>query len=135
MSDVDEAIRELAEIYAQALTDEVEFARRILNFDPYPYQEEFLKDRSLLIAACCGRQVGKTTLAAIKALHYALAKDSTRVLIVSAGLRQSMILFERILDFIDAALPVKVLTTEKTRTKLKFANGSEIVALPCGRDG
>ena len=135
MSEAEEAIREFAEIYVQALKDEVEFARKILDFNPHPYQEELLRDRSPLIAACCGRQVGKTTLAAIKALHYALSNDSTRVLIVSAGLRQSMILFDKILAYINAALPAKVLTTEKTGTKVKFANGSEIVALPCGRDG
>ena len=135
MTEFEEAIREYAEIYAQALTDEVEFARKIINFNPYPYQEEFLKDHSPLIAACCGRQVGKTTLAAIKALHYALSNDTTRVLIVSAGLRQSMILFDKILAFIDPALATRVLTTEKTRTKVKFANGSEMEALPCGPDG
>lgn len=135
MADLEKAIREFTEIYLQALTDEVEFARKILDFNPFPYQEEFLRDRSPFIVACCGRQVGKTTLTAIKALHYALSQDSTRVLIVSAGLRQSMILFDKILGYIDAALPAKVLTTEKTGTTVKFANGSEIVALPCGHDG
>jgi phage FluMu gp28-like protein len=135
LSELEKAIKELTEIYLQALTDEVEFARKILDFNPFPYQEKFLKDRSPLIAVCSGRQVGKTTLTAIKALHYALSKDSVRVLIVSAGLRQSMILFDRILTFIDAALPAKLLTTQKTRTKVKFTNDSEIVALPCGRDG
>ncbi len=135
MSEAEKAIKEYAEIYAQALTDEVEFARKILDFDPFPYQEEFLRDRSPFIVACCGRQVGKTTLTAIKALHYALSKDSTRVLIVSAGLRQSMILFDKILGYIDAALPAKVLTTNKTQTQVRFANGSEIVGLPCGHDG
>jgi len=135
LADLEKGIRELTEIYLQALTDEVDFAAKILDFNPFPYQEEFLRDRSPLIVACCGRQVGKTTLTAIKALHYALSKDSSRVLIVSAGLRQSMILFDKILGYIDAALPAKVLTTNKTSTQVQFANGSEIVALPCGHDG
>ncbi len=135
MGDLEKAIRELTEIYLQALTDEVEFARKILDFNPFPYQEEFLRDRSPLIVACCGRQVGKTTLTAIKALHYALSQDTTRVLIVSAGLRQSKILFNKILGYIDTSLPPKVLTTKKTSTQVRFANGSEIVALPCGHDG
>jgi len=115
--------------------DSVEFARRFLAFQPFPYQEEFLGDDSSLIAACCGRQVGKTTLAAIKAIHFALAHIGVRILIVSAGLRQSMILFDKILDFIEAAIPARALLDYKSRTKLRFANGSEIVALPCGRDG
>ncbi len=94
-----------------------------------------LRDESPLIAACCGRQVGKTTLAAIKAVHFALSRPDVRILIISAGLRQSMILFEKISDFTDAALPTKVLVDYRTRTKIHFATGSEIVALPCGRDG
>ena len=46
-----------------------------------------------------------------------------------------MILFNKILDLTEAAVPAKVLTSYKSRTKIRFANGSEIVALPCGRDG
>jgi phage FluMu gp28-like protein len=135
VSGLEDAVREFTELYLRALTDEVDFARQILDFKPYPYQQEFLRDRSPLIVACCGRQVGKTTLTAIKALHYALSNDATRVLIVSAGLRQARILFDKILGFIDAALPAKMLTTEKSPTKVRFANNSEILALPCGRDG
>jgi phage FluMu gp28-like protein len=120
---------------AESLRDPVTFARNFLNFEPFPYQEKFLRDQSKLIAACCGRQVGKTTLAAIKAIQYSLANNSVRTLIVSAGLRQSMILFGKILDLTADAVPAKVLTSYKSRTKIRFANGSEIVALPCGRDG
>jgi phage FluMu gp28-like protein len=131
----DAAIREYAELYNEAIGDEVEFAKKILNFQPYHYQEEFLRDRSNLIAACCGRQVGKTTLTAIKALHFVLAHRKKQVLIVSAGQRQSIILFRKILAFIDEAFPTPMLLDGRTRTWVKFANGSEIVALPCGRDG
>ncbi len=120
---------------AESLRDPVIFARNFLNFEPFPYQEEFLRNESHLIAACCGRQVGKTTLAAIKALHYTLANNQVRTLIISAGLRQSMILFDKILDLTEIAVPAKVLTSYKSRTKVRFANGSEIVALPCGRNG
>ena len=135
MSEDDEAIKEYARAYNEALKDEIDFSKKILNFQPYPYQEEFLRDKSLLIAACCGRQVGKTTLAAIKALHFVLANSSRQVLIVSAGLRQSMILFGRILSFIDRSFAATILLDVRTGTRVKFANESEIVALPCGRDG
>ena len=135
MTETDKAIRQYAKLYNEALKDEVRFAKKILSFQPYTYQEEFLRDRHKLIAACCGRQVGKTTLAAVKAIHFALAEPKRKVLIVSAGLRQSMILFDRILSFIDQSFPLTILLTERTRTRVKFANGSEIVALPCGRSG
>ena len=129
-------MQEYTKLYSEALKDEVQFAKKILSFIPYPYQETFLRDRSRLIAACCGRQVGKTTLSAIKALHFALANSKAQVLIVSAGLRQSIILFDKILALIETALPAKILLlTQKTRTKVSFANGSQIAALPCGRNG
>jgi hypothetical protein len=120
---------------AESLRDPITFARNFLNFEAFPYQEEFLRDESPLIAACCGRQVGKTTLAAIKALHYTLANQSVRTLIVSAGLRQSMILFGKIQRFAENSIPAKKLMTYQSRTKIGFANLSEVVALPCGRDG
>jgi hypothetical protein len=135
MSEEDLLIQEYAQLYRTALRDEVDFARKILRFNPYPYQETFLRDRSPKIAACCGRQVGKTTLTAIKALHYALSNPNTQVLIVSAGLRQSMIVFDKILGLIDQAIALKLQLLEKTRTRVSFANDSRIVALPCGRDG
>jgi phage FluMu gp28-like protein len=130
-----EIVKRYAEHFVESLPDAVTFAKDYLGFQPFNYQEEFLRDQSPLSAACCGRQVGKTTLAAIKALHFALAGNGVRILIVSAGLRQSMILFDKILEMSEAALPARLLTTYKTITKIRFANGSEIVALPCGRDG
>jgi phage FluMu gp28-like protein len=130
-----ELVNQYTEHFLESLPDAVTFAKDYLGFQPFNYQEEFLRDQSPLSAACCGRQVGKTTLAAIKALHFALARNGVRILIVSAGLRQSMILFDKILEMSEAALPARILTTYKTRTKIRFANGSEIVALPCGRDG
>jgi phage FluMu gp28-like protein len=130
-----EIVKRYAEQFLESLPDAVTFAKDYLDFEPFKYQEEFLRDQSPLSAACCGRQVGKTTLAAIKALHFALARNGVRILIVSAGLRQSMILFDKILEMSEAALPARLLTSYRTRTRIRFANGSEIVALPCGRDG
>jgi phage FluMu gp28-like protein len=130
-----ERLKRYAKLYAKALRDPVEFARTFLHFQPYPYQEKFLRDNSTLIAACCGRQVGKTTLAAIVALHFALAKNQVRILIVSAGLRQSIILFNKILRLTESSIPAKALMTYQSRTIIRFTNGSEIVALPCGREG
>jgi phage FluMu gp28-like protein len=130
-----ERLKRYAQLYHKALRDPVEFARTFLHFQPYPYQEKFLRDNSTLIAACCGRQVGKTTLAAIIALHFALAKNQVRILIVSAGLRQSIILFNKILRLTETSIPAKALMTYQSRTIIRFTNGSEIVALPCGREG
>jgi phage FluMu gp28-like protein len=130
-----ELLKRYAQLYIKTLRDPVEFAKTFLNFQPYPYQEKFLRDNSTLIVACCGRQVGKTTLAAIVALHFALANNHVRILIVSAGLRQSIILFDKILRMTEISIPAKALMTYQSRTIIRFTNGSEIVALPCGREG
>ena len=130
-----ELVNKYVALFAKTLRNPVDFARTFLDFQPYPYQQQFLGDNSPLIAACCGRQVGKTTLAAIKALHYAISNNKMRILIVSAGLRQSIILFDKILDLAETATPAKLLKTYGSRTRIRFTNGSEIVALPCGREG
>ncbi len=130
-----ELAKKYAAAFAKTFRDPVGFAKTFLHFQPYPYQEQFLCDDSPLVAACCGRQVGKTTLSAIKALHFALSNKKARILIVSAGLRQSIILFDKILDLTETSTPAKLLTAYRSRTRIRFANGSEIVALPCGRDG
>ena len=54
---------------------------------------------------------------------------------ISAGLRQSIYLFDKILNLINSSPLAKVLMTYHSRTKIRFTNGSEIVALPCGRQG
>ena len=123
------------ELFLKCLTDPVIFSKTFLKFQPYPYQTDFLNDNSPRIVACCGRQVGKTTLTAIKGLHFALSHNSVRVLVISAGLRQSIYLFDKILELMDSCVPAKILKTYGSRTKVRFANGSEIVALPCGRQG
>jgi len=128
-------IQKYGEIFLQSLLDPVVFSEIFLKFKPHPYQDPFLRDNSPRIVACCGRQVGKTTLSAIKALHFALSHDSVRVLVISAGLRQSIYLFDKILDLIDVCIPAQSLLTHRNRTKIRFTNGSEIVALPCGRQG
>ena len=60
-----------------------------LGLQPDRWQEEFLRssaDRQLLL---CTRQAGKSTAAAILALHDALYSDNALVLLLSPSLRQS----------------------------------------------
>ena len=131
----DKLREEYADRFKASLKDPVEFARLFLDFQPYPYQTKFLRDQSPKIVACCGRQVGKTTLAAVKALHFALSEKLVLVLIVSPGLRQSTLLFDKILGLIEVCIPAKLLLRYNSRTKVSFANRSEIIALPCGELG
>ncbi|MEM4273921.1 MAG: terminase family protein [Candidatus Caldarchaeum sp.] len=93
-----------------------------------------LKDGSKRIVICAGRQVGKSTTIAVKAIHFAVTNPGTTSLIVSASLRQSMLMFDKILDFIDSSV-LRRSQTYRSRTRVRFTNRSWIIALPSGRYG
>jgi len=114
--------------------DPVFFAEELLSFSPFPYQAELLKDESPRIVACMGRQSGKTTTIAIKAIHFAYSQPDTTVLITSPSLRQSMIMFDRILSFIYRSSILVKSVVRKTRTTIQLSTGSMIVALPCSEN-
>ncbi len=107
------------------------FAQRLLNFKPFPYQEKLLNDPSKRIVACMGRQTGKTTTIATKALHFAFTNPDTTTLIVSPSMRQSMIMFDKVLGFTCANPLLKRSVVRKTRTIIQFSTNSNIIALPC----
>ncbi len=116
----------------EALRDDpVLFAEKILDFHPFDYQKRILQDRSKRIVACIGRQTGKTTTIAVKAIHFVYANPESTVLITAPSQRQSMIMFERILEFIHASRYLPASVVRKTRTIVQLSNGSKIVALPC----
>ena len=107
--------------------DPIFFATSILGFKPFEYQKRLLLDTSKRIVSCMGRQTGKTTTIAIKAIHFAWANAKTTTLITSPSLRQSMIMFDRILDFVysNPYLPSSVL--RKTRTIIQLRAHSLIL--------
>jgi reverse gyrase len=116
------------------LRDPVTFARKILKFEPFSYQVQLLRDQNKRIVVCAGRQVGKSTTIAAKAIHFAVTNPRTTTLIVSPTLRQSMLMFDKILDFLENS-PLRRSVRYKSRTRIRFSNGSWVVALPCGRYG
>ena len=112
--------------------DPVEFARRILRFDPLPYQEKLLRDGSKRIAVRMSRQAGKTTTIAARAIWFAATHPRTLTLIVAPSLRQSMIMSDKIEEFL-FSIPEDLrrkIVAKIQRTVIRFRNGSKIVALP-----
>lgn len=87
------------------------------------------------VAACWGRQTGKTTIVAIKAIHFAIMNPGVLVLIVSPGIRQSMIMFGRIEEFMYDNPVLRATINRPTKTELRLNNRSRIIALPCSQDG
>jgi phage FluMu gp28-like protein len=111
------------------------FAEAILTLELFQYQAELLKCTSKRIVACWARQTGKTTAIAVKVIHFAFTNQKTTTLIVSRGLRQSMIMFGIIENLIMKHPVLRKSVTKSTRTQIQLTNGSQITALPCGPDG
>jgi hypothetical protein len=116
--------------------DPVEFCRRILKFNPTPYQTEFLEDQSKRIVLLWSRQSGKSTAIAAKAIWYCLSHPETLTLIVAPGLRQSMILSDRIQDHLAKLTPQlrRKWIKKQQRTQILFSTQSRIIALPCSEN-
>ncbi|MEM2857004.1 MAG: phage terminase large subunit [Candidatus Nitrosocaldaceae archaeon] len=94
----------------------------------FDYQIDMLKAVGNCIVLG-GRQIGKTTITALKALSNAIIHEKTTTLIVSPSLRQSLHLFGYIIQFINID-PLKMLIESKSKTELKLINGSRIISLP-----
>lgn len=79
------------------------------------------------------RQCGKSTIAAVLALHRSLYYPDYLGLLVSPSLRQSSELFKKVTTLLNK-LPTKPGLVEENRLSLQLCNGSRIVSLP-GSEG
>lgn len=111
------------------------FALKIMGFKVFKYQEMLLLTKSKRVVAVWGRQSGKTTTISIKVIHFAFTHPNVTVLIISKGLRQSMIMFGVITNFILGNPLLRPSVARYTRTQFHLKNGSRIIALPCSQDG
>jgi len=108
------------------------FAETFLKFKPTPYQAKLLEEKEKRIIVIWPRQSGKSTTLAARMIWYAATHERTLSLIVAPGLRQSMILMDRIQAFL-MGMPKptrRELITKMQRTVIWFKKGSQIVALP-----
>jgi len=115
-------------------TDPSLFAKLLVNWHPFPYQEKLLNDQSKRIVSCWGRQCGKTTTVAVKAIYHAYTNPNTTVLVASPSLRQSLIMLDRTQELIGKSFILRQGVAKQTRTEIHLHNDSTIVALPCSED-
>jgi hypothetical protein len=114
------------------VADAVKFCQLYLKFFPTPYQVKLLLDEAKRIYVCWARQSGKSTTLAARMIQRCIQYPGTLRLIVAPGLRQSMIMMDKIQDFI-YNMPKAVRREaigKMQRTTIRFKNGSRIVALP-----
>ena len=96
---------------------------------PDPWQRRLLDTehkRTLLLVT---RQGGKSTTTAAKALHKALYKPGSLVLLLSPSLRQSQELFLKTISLYQQAGEVVALDS-LSALRMQFVHGSRIIALP-----
>jgi hypothetical protein len=101
----------------------VSFARDQLGFNPDPRQAEVLESQAKRGILNCTRQWGKSTVAAIKALHTAHSKPESLVLVASPGERQSAEFLKKTEDLV-LRLNIKPRGDGKNSCSLLPPNGS-----------
>ena len=108
--------------------DRVAFAGS-LGIDPDPWQRDLLRSSSAKVLLNCSRQSGKSTMAAVVALHRALFYPGSLVLILAPAERQAKELFGKVTGFyrvLHGATPVR----SDRKLGIQLEGGSRIEALP-----
>ena len=100
---------------------------------PDPWQVDVLRSTAPRVAMNCSRQVGKSSVSAVLAVHRALYVPGSLVLMLSPSQRQSGELFRKALDVYRAS-GARVPTIAESTLRLELANGSRVVSLP-GHEG
>jgi hypothetical protein len=96
---------------------------------PDGWQREALRSPSKRQLYLASRQSGKSSVAAIKALHTAMFNDDALVLLVSPSLPQSQEIFRKCLTaYRDLRKPEGV--AAESALRLELGNGSRIISLP-----
>src|SRR5262245_10183464 len=77
----------------------------------------------------CSRQCGKSTTAALMALHKALYEPGALILMLSPSLRQSQELFRSLMIYYHALKGVPEIAAESA-LRCEWCNGSRVLSLP-----
>ncbi|MBI3207800.1 MAG: hypothetical protein HYZ37_02730, partial [Candidatus Solibacter usitatus] len=110
--------------------DPVAFARDALHFHPDPVQSAVLRSHSSRCILNCTRQWGKSTIAAILALHRALHHEASLILCISPSERQSAELIRKAQSFL-TLLNIRPKSDNQNKSSIVLPNKSRIVGLPC----
>jgi hypothetical protein len=102
---------------------------RDCGLEPDEVQAKLLSTSARKVLLCCTRQWGKSTCAALIALHEALYSAPAMIILVSPSQPQSTELFRKVHDSFKK-LPNMPEANQESLTRLALANGSRIVSLP-----
>jgi Terminase large subunit, T4likevirus-type, N-terminal len=108
--------------------DRVAFARAV-GLEPDAWQRDLLRSASDRMLLNCCRQSGKSTMAALIALHRALYRPDSLCLILAPAERQAKETFGKVADLY-RRLGHSVVPDSHRKLGMKLTNGSRIEALP-----
>ena len=111
------------------IPDVVRFAEEWLGFKPDAPQKKLLLSKAKRGILNCTRQWGKSTVAALMAVHRAFFYPGSLVIVASPTERQSAEFLLKARYFMKQ-LKIPVRGDGHHRTSLQFPNGSRIVGLP-----
>jgi hypothetical protein len=114
---------------ASVPTDRARFARSLGLKDLDPWQERLLRSEVRRVLLNCSRQSGKSTMAALVALHRALTASRSLVLILAPSERQAKELFTKVAGFY-RMLGHPIPSDSYRKLGMELSNGSRIEALP-----
>jgi hypothetical protein len=106
-----------------------EWVMRCSGIEPDEWQRDLLHAEERNVLVLCSRQAGKSTTAAAKALHKAIAYPGALVLLLSPSLRQSSELFRKI-AFLYNPIAGHFPAEQQSALTMTLKNGSRIVSLP-----
>src|SRR5690349_11930031 len=109
--------------------DVAAFARQLLGFEPDAAQAKLLATKSGRVILNCRRQWGKSSLAAIRAVHLAATRPNQTIVLISITMRQSRELAAKCRAFA-RKLGLKLKTDGTNARSIVFPNGSLILPLP-----
>ena len=101
-----------------------------------PWQEEILKyDGNVLL--CTGRQVGKTTIFAIKAAKYMMKHPKSQIIICSLTEDQAKLIIVMILDWLEKHEKKQIAKgkDKPTQSRITLINKAVVIARPVGTTG
>ena len=108
--------------------DPVALAREV-GMTPDPWQADALRDPTDRLLLNCCRQAGKSTVAALLAVHTAVYEPGSLVLLLSPGQRQSQELYRKALT-VYRVLGRPVAAEAENALSLTLESGSRIISLP-----
>ena len=107
----------------------VRFASEVLGIQPDANQSGVLSVEAQRVILACHRQFGKSTTAAIKAIHHATHSPDSLTIIVAPTLRQGGLLLDTIHRFA-RKLDLEIKPDKYNRPALVLPNNARVVAVP-----